>query len=209
MPLERLLPGGSFGRGTLVEWLATGVGSGAWGLALRGARQACLEGRSLVVIDASGEFHPPATAGMGIDPASLILMRPSSERDLLWAWDQSLRCPAIGAVVGRFEWLDSRSFRRLQLSAEMGGALGMLVRPAAMRGDPSWAEARFLVEPRPSVAGVHGAGRSARRLRVELLRARGTSGAGMAELEIDDETGAVRMVSELADPAALRRPAGA
>ncbi len=41
-------------------------------------------------------------------------------------------------------------FIRLQLAAESGGALGLLVRDKAVRGQPSWAEVRWQVSPCPS-----------------------------------------------------------
>src|SRR6185369_12921445 len=54
--LDRLLPGGGLKRGTLVEYLsgsAGGVagGGGAATLSLAAAREACGEGRALVVVE--------------------------------------------------------------------------------------------------------------------------------------------------------------
>ena len=34
----------------------------------------------------------------------------------------------------------------MQLAVEQGGGLGLLVRPEAVRGEPSWAETRLLVD---------------------------------------------------------------
>ena len=42
--LDRCLPRGGLGRGTLVEWLSPRAGSGAESLALTAAREACREG---------------------------------------------------------------------------------------------------------------------------------------------------------------------
>src|SRR5580698_5983383 len=50
--LDRLLPGAGLRRGTLVEWLAPGAGSGATTLALIAAREACRQGGVLAVLDA-------------------------------------------------------------------------------------------------------------------------------------------------------------
>src|ERR671919_102312 len=49
--LDRLLPAGGLRRGTLVEYLASAAGSGAGTLALAAAREACREGRALVILD--------------------------------------------------------------------------------------------------------------------------------------------------------------
>src|SRR5262245_17967650 len=48
--LDRLLPTGGFKRGTLVEYLSPASGSGAGTLALAAAREACQEGKALIVV---------------------------------------------------------------------------------------------------------------------------------------------------------------
>src|SRR5438876_737278 len=83
--LDNLLPAGGLRRGTLVEYLSSAPGSGAGTLALSAAREACREGRALVVLDrvivgtlrvpSAGDgtrsvpatyFYPPAAAAWGI-----------------------------------------------------------------------------------------------------------------------------------------------
>ena len=89
--LDQLLPGGGFHRGTLVEWLAAGEGCGAASLALLAAREACRDAGALVVLDRTGEFYPPAAAGLGIEPQGLMVVRAANEADHAWALDQALR----------------------------------------------------------------------------------------------------------------------
>src|ERR1700735_5632763 len=60
--LDQVLPGGGLQRGSLVEWLAAGSGSGATTAALMAARQACRSGGMLAVLDAQRSFYPPALA---------------------------------------------------------------------------------------------------------------------------------------------------
>jgi protein ImuA len=104
--------------------------------------------------------------------------------------------------------LDGRTFRRLQLAVEQGGGLGLLIRPATVRGEPSWADVRLFVEPLEAIKGTvpttmdtwcprngpegaaHKWGLSPllrRRLRMVLLRCRGGRGEQTVEVEIDDE----------------------
>jgi protein ImuA len=197
--LDRALPGKGFRPGTLVEWLGRGQGDGAATLAFRAAagafRAAAGRGRgAVVVLDRSGEFYPPAAVAQGIGPARLIVVHPANKADHNWALDQALRCPAVAAVVA---WpdlldgkLDGRTFRRLQLAVEQGGGLGLLIRPESVRGQPSWADVRLLVEPLPSQSPYGWP----RRLRVVLLRCRGgghhvpMGGEQTVEVEIDHET---------------------
>jgi len=171
--------------GMLVEWLADGPGTGVDTLALLTARSAVASDGVLVVIDRRGEFYPPAAVGMGIDPRRMILLRPDTLADQSWAWDQSLRCPAVTAVLGWPRQLDDRTFRRLQLAAEEGRTLGLLVRPLEARAEPSWATARLLVTPLRSRRET---GVGSRRLRVEVLRNRTGRQMGHFTVEIDDET---------------------
>jgi protein ImuA len=224
--VDQLLPGGGFHRGTLVEWLAAGDGCGEASLALVAAREACRQGGVLVVLDWAGEFYPPAVIRLGIEPGGLLVVRVANEADHAWALDQALRCPAVAAVVAWPERLAAKTFRRLQLAAEQGGSLGLLIRPEQVRHEPSWADVRLLVEPlaplSPFGRGAGGEGdpfgRGAggegncigdRRLKVQLLRGRGGASGGSVEVEIDHETRTVHLDSQLAAPADRRRAAGA
>jgi hypothetical protein len=232
-PLDRLLPERGFVRGSLIEWLAEEEGGGAGTLALMAAREAALEGGAVVVMDRGrkshdfryGAFYPPAAAALGIDLESVIVIRAQNERDELWALDQALACRGVAAVWAPLERLDWRSFRRLQLAAESGGSLGLLLRPARVRGQPSWSHLQLLVSRPPPDARRPGkadllADLRGRRLQVEITRGR-TTGRSKVELEIDevtsrvsevsagDETHPLHLASRLADPAPRRRPARA
>jgi hypothetical protein len=201
--LDRLLPDHGFHRGTLVEWLAAESGSGAETLALTAARSSCREGGVLVVLDSSRELSPPAVARLGIDLEQLIVVQAMNPADNLWALDQSLRCLAVAAVLAWPARLDGHTFRRLQLAAEEGGGLGLLVRPRAAEHEPSWADVRLLVEPLP------GEGSSGRRVRIRLLRSRGGADGRQIDVEIDDETNTLRLAPPLAAAKDPRRAAGA
>jgi hypothetical protein len=110
-------------------------------------------------------------------------------------------------VIAWPDRLDGHTFRRLQLAAETSGAIGCLVRPAAARGDPTWADLRLLVRGATSCHRW--------RLDVELVRCHGGRQGGAASLYLDELTGAshethpLSVVSELADPAARANPIGA
>ncbi|MEK6236372.1 MAG: hypothetical protein N2C14_16820 [Planctomycetales bacterium] len=210
--LDQLLPEGGFLRGSLVEWLSVGAGAGAVTLALRGVREACRQGAVPAFIDRAGELYPPALAGLGIDLDRAILVRPTKERDESWALEQALRCPGVGAVLACKPPLNDRVFRRLQLAAETGGGLGVLIRPATVRQEPSWASVRVLVESMPCLEQPNADGegiRVERRLRLTVLRCKGGADGGVLELGVNDETGDVRVVAELADPTIVRPSTGA
>lgn len=225
--LDHLLPRGGVRRGSIVEYLASSAAQGAGTLALAAAREACGSDRALVVVEVGsgrrtepkeaptnapskkptrpsappGHFYPPAAAAWGIDLARLVVLRPTTENDALWALDQALRCPGVGAVWARWNEFDARDFRRLQLAAEAGRTLGLLLRPARRRGRPTWAQVQWLITtvPHPSApirrpstfdfrSSTHHDRSSTWKLHVELTRCQGGSGGRSVLLEFEEAT---------------------
>lgn len=153
--VDRLMPQSGYARGTLNDWIAPS-GCAADFLSLSVAHAACENGGALVVIDPDRQFFAPAAAAMGINMDNVIVLRGEQKsaghiratgQDLLWAIDQSLRCPAVAAVWGPLPKIDDRWQRRFQLSAESSGAMGLFVRPLAVARQPSWSEVQWLVSP--------------------------------------------------------------
>lgn len=149
--LDALLPAGGYAAGSVVEYLratpACGASTLAWGAAAA-AMQAT--GGFLVVVDTQHNVYPPTLTSHGIDLGKVIFVRPQSQADALWAVDQALRTSAVAAVVSELERIDDRSARRLQLAAECGAGLALLLRSAAARKQPSWAEVQWLVRTEPT-----------------------------------------------------------
>ena len=210
--VDRLLPAGGLRRGSLVEWLAgceagagdVAGGAGAVSLALAVACRlagAAAGPRTIVVVDRAGWFHPPAVMPWLGDSRQLVVARPSSDDDEIWAIDQALRCQGVAAVVAwprsvvrqRGDASQARSgllpagrhgaarprptaqwttaMRRWQLAARKSGAVGLLVRPAAAAGEPTWAEARLAVSPLPGGTLLE------RRLQLERVGGSWTAGS--------------------------------
>ncbi len=177
-------------------------------LALIAAREAQRGGGVVVVVDRDRGFYPPAAAAWRLNLASTIIVHPTNEADERWALDQSLRSGHVAAVLAWPRRLDDVTFRRLQLAAEASGAVGLLVRSAAARGEPSWADVRLLVSPRAASSGGW-------RLSVRVVRCRGSSLSednGEVLLVINDkgdihEAHPGHLAAELAHPAPPSRPA--
>lgn len=211
--LDRCLPWGGLRAGSLVEYLAGNEASGAGSLALLAGSAACREGRACVVFDRQRQFYPAAAAALGIELARMIVVRSAEEDEERWAVDQALRCPGVGAVWLRWGRLDARDFRRFQLAAECGGTLGVFVRPAKFRLQPSWSDVQWLVRPAPAPAP------QGRRLWVELVRCRGAAPGKRVLLELDEQTSEWRepdhathslpVPAQLAHSASRRRQTGA
>jgi protein ImuA len=196
--------------GTIIEFLSTATGSGSETLAMVVAGHVMGAGGVCIVIDRQGSFYPPAATLWIKDLARMLVVRPQSDRDAVWALEQSLRCSGVAVVVCRLEKLSQQAWRRLQLAGETGGGIGLLLRSAQQRGQLSWAGVRLLVEPLPpggsdrevSVVGEQ-EWSPGRRMRIELIHCRGRTQEESVELEIDDETGDVHLAPAVA-PAAHR-----
>jgi hypothetical protein len=213
---DALWPAGGLERGTLIEWFPAPEaerGSGCATLALVAARCLAADGGALVVVDRAKTFYPPAALALGVAATSLIIVRPSTAADELWAIDQALRSTAVAAVWTQLEKISAHDFRRLQLAAEQSGAVGLLIRPARTRWQPSWAHVRIVCRPQgvgslfrraggTAISSVTATGQrpvplkppipSSRRLNIEVIRVRGgTLGAAgrSIELEMDDTSG--------------------
>ena len=174
--IDRLLPEGGLRRGSLVEWLGDGLGSGVSLFPLMTICNLQEQGGKVVVVDRQQRFYPPAAAAAGIDLARTIVVRPTTEPDELWAIEQALRCGEVAAVLAWPDRLDSFVFHRLQLAVEEHGSLGLLVRPAGALRQPRCAEVRLLVSPRT--------GSLTWRWNVQLLRAGGHFAQGQVDVEL-------------------------
>ena len=203
VPLDDILPDRGLCPGTLSEWIAAEAGSGATTLAMQAAGRVQNAG-PLIIVDSRLSFYAPAFRAVGVCADKAILIRPKSRADVLWALEQSLRCPGIGAVLCPIDRLKTQEFRRLQLAAEAGTAVGILIRPPAATRQPGWADVRLLVRPAPSLPqSFH------RRMEVRCVYAKGGMADQSVELEMCDETGALRLAAGLSDSTAALRTAGA
>ncbi len=191
--MDTCLPAGGYTAGSVIEYLRRTPACGASYLAFLAAASAMRATNGfLVVVDNLGHFYPPLLASFGIDLAKVVFVRPDSQADMIWTIDQSLRTPAVAAVICEIIRLDDRSARRLQLAAERGGGLALLLRSAAARNSPSWAEVQWLVGSLPQSSPVHNIASScARHLHVQLAKVRGGRPGRSLQLEIDAQTGNV------------------
>ena len=115
----------------------------------------------LVWIAPPHEPFAPALAQHGIDLDRLLVVRPASATEALWAAEQALSSGVCAAVLLWLKGTDERWLRRLKLAAEAGGALGVLFRPERHRFESSPAALRLLLTrgdeyPRLDIIKVQG-----------------------------------------------------
>jgi protein ImuA len=152
--LDALMPGMGVARGAVHEILVDrpGVGSFFATILARAVEQAQASARRWVVwSDPDRELYPPALARRGIDLDRLLLLRPTSTRQALWALAECMQCDGVAATVGQVGKLTTVQARRLQLAAERGGGVGVLIRPDDARLNAQYAAAtRWRVRPAPA-----------------------------------------------------------
>jgi protein ImuA len=221
--IDGALPQGGLGLGRVHEITGAGAGSGQAGTGGAGA----VTGFAVALLARLARRRPGPVlwcgrrlelgeAGLrdaGLDPAGLVFVRPGRRDDALWAIEEGLRCPALAAVVGETgAAVDLSTSRRLQLAAEAGGALGLMLATgdAAADGEKPGIAAnalatRWRVAALPAGPVAEGVGIGRARWRVELWRCRG-GGGGMWDVEWNHETGDFAMAAALADRPYPARP---
>ena len=97
--------------------------------------------------------YGPGLLSFGLDPDALVLVRPASIAELLWAAEEAIACKAVGAVVadigGRSKLLDFTASRRLSMRAAGAGSSIFMLRYGEGR-EASAAHLRWRLSPEPS-----------------------------------------------------------
>ena len=149
--LDRHLPGGGWPQHALTEILTENYGIGELRLLMPALA-------ALSTADNSAGFsepgwiawvappfqpYPPALQQWGIDLSRMLIVRPKTDKEVLWSAEQALSSGTCAAVLLWPEQLDDQSSRRLQLAAEKGNSWAIAFRPLTARSEPSAAALRI------------------------------------------------------------------
>lgn len=199
----------------------------AFAAALLG-RQQRRTGRPVFWIARHESLCSHGLAAYGLASADLVLVHATQAVDALWAMEEALRESAVGAVLGEIDALDLTASRRLQLAAEAGGTMAVLLRPdVAARSQPTVAATAAPRQTpgnppsaRPSAcvtrwrvgAAASGPARPAHvvgpaRWQIELLRCRGGTPRQWL-VEWNDATGGFTVAAPLPDRPAVPAAGG-
>ena len=190
---DRRMVGGETGRGRIDLDLADPLAMPRRSRSLgdRGSGPRILRPRSLRM------GHRPGPDACCFGPATL--------QETCWAIEQCLRCPGVSVTCGvhreaadRRPCIAAGKWRR-----KSAAAWACCFVPDEARREPVWADLRLRVTP---LSGGQG---DARRIRIDVLYRRGGLGGSAQVWEIDHAAGDVRLVPEVANPAAAERAARA
>ncbi len=203
--LDRLLPGGVLARGAIHELLsqpkqphplffATLLARCA--LSLAAASPVLVDGETAggmaIWCDPEGWLYPPAIAAAGIPLDRLLFLRPKTSSDLVWAAAECLRCRGVSVTLAPLGRLSRIEARKLQLAAEAGGGVGILLRPFGSISSEYAAATRWLVNPMPGECAVQ-------RWQLQLIHGHGGRIGQSVILEVCRETNLVRAVEAVGD----------
>ena len=165
-PLDAALPWGGLPYRALHEVGGLAATSAVAGFASRflGRGGALVWCRNARVAAELGELYGPGLARFGLGPERLIVVCCADEDEVLWSFEEALRCRGVACAVAEIGRLDLLASRRLQLAVEAGGGAGLVLRPYADPA-PNAALTRWRAEPVARVDGVY--------WRLILWRARG------------------------------------
>jgi protein ImuA len=167
-----------------------------------------VQGRGTVLWTlARRDLFAPALAQAGLPPDRLLYAECGRDEDVLAVMEEGLRHGGLAAVVGEVGRAGMASTRRLQLAAEQGGTLALLLRRTRKSGEdplalPSTAVTRWRIGCLPSAElPVPAVGRP--RWRALLVRQRGGEPCEWI-VESPDAEGRLALPAPVAD-----RPAAA
>lgn len=158
--LDEHLPGGGWPRAALTEILLERYGSGElellmpalarlsrgdfpWGHSVGAPTETSADAGWIAWIAPPFQPYPPALWQWGVDLARVLIVRPRSAIEGLWAAEQALACGNCAAVLVWSEVFDTAAGRRLQLAAEEGASWAIVFRPSRARGEHSAAALRL------------------------------------------------------------------
>ncbi|WP_419826535.1 ImuA family protein [Sphingomonas sp.] len=165
--------------------------------------------RNVLWVVRSRDLFAPGLYQAGLAPSCVVFAEARDDAELLALLEEGLRHRGLGAVVGEAKRMQMAQARRLQLAAEGGGTVALLLRRPSRSGtDPldasSAAVTRWRVAHAPSApVPWEGLGRAC--WHVECVRQRGGDPFELV-VEGSDEAGRLALPAQLVDrPAAADR----
>lgn len=170
--LESSFPNHIFPTGVIHEFLcAEKEQAAASGGFISGLLAKLMQNNGICVwISSSRLLFPPALKIFGVEPDKIIFIDLKTEKDILWATEEALKCSGLQAVVTELKELNFAQSRRLQLAVEKSKVTGFILRSDESKIYPTACMARWRIASLPSITenGMPGVGYS--NWQVELLK---------------------------------------
>lgn len=138
---------------------------------------------------------------LGLGGRACLSVQPRKTLDALWTIEEAIRSSATGLVIGEIKEADFTATRRLTLAASRYGVPVILLLPYTREGATA-ATARWRVMAQPSAPNrydARGLGRPRWRAALERCRTHPQHVGKVFDMEYDDETLSLNLVSRLAN----------
>lgn len=182
--LDALLADGGWPRAALSELLLPAAGIGELPLLLPVLAAQAADGGCVVLV--SPPFLPCVAAweAAGIAAHRLLLLTPTDARGWLWSTEQAARTPGCSVLAWppRQPAPGMRELRRLQLAAQQGNGLLVLLRDARLHTQSSPAALRLLLRAQARA-----------QLHVEVVKQRGGFGGRSVTLAVHERHAGPRL----------------
>jgi hypothetical protein len=173
--LDAILPGRGWPRNALVEVVSPRWGMGELQLLVPLMRNVVERGQWILCIAPPYQLYAPALAQAGIHTRQVLVVRPeASLKDALWSMEKALQTDNCGLVLAWQNWLPNKVLRRLQLAAETGQTLGVLLQRHVSKDSPSALRLQIKACSSRWPADAESGGVTVRDADVTVLRARGS-----------------------------------
>jgi len=149
--LDRHLPGGGWPHPALTEILVDHYGCGELQLLMPALAKLSQPGDAAAagwIAWVAPPFapYPPALSQWGVNLSRVLIVRPGTAQEALWAAEQALSSGNCAAVLLWSEALDDAASRRLQLAAEKGRSWAIAFRSLKALSQPSAAALRIRID---------------------------------------------------------------
>lgn len=125
-----------------------------------------------VWISACRTLFPPALKAFSIEPERIIFVDLQKEKDVLWVFEEALKCDALSAVVGEVKDISFTATRRLQLTVEQSHVTGFVLRHEYKNLQSNACVSRWAVAPLISQLedGIPGVGPARWHVQLQKIR---------------------------------------
>jgi protein ImuA len=173
-PITYGLPNRSFPLGAVHEFVSQDYqGLAATSAFIAGVLSPLMSSGGISLwIGSARKLFPPALNSFGIQPDRVIFIDVQKEREVLWAVEEALKCPALTAVVGEMKTLGFTSSRRLQLAVEQSKVTGFIIRNHVENLNATACVSRWRITPLASHSPEELPGVGFPVWKVELMRIR-------------------------------------
>lgn len=172
--VNRVFPEKTFPTGVIHEFLSQTAEEFAATTGFVNTILQCLmvHGGPVIWISCGRQLFPPALKAYGMIPERVLFIDVQTQRDVLWATEETLKCDKLAAVVSELKDLNFIQSRKLQLAVESSRVTGFILRHQSRIQETTASVARWRISPLPALpeGKLPGLGYTSWKVNLEKIR---------------------------------------